>query len=660
MGKSKWVLRIGVPLWSVLCLFVHAQTASPPSAPCRLEDIDRDDDGLIEICDLEALDAIRYQLDGSGYRASASAAKITAGCSVGEGCKGYELIGDLDFADDASYRRPQNKDIWFGADGWQPIGGVFNSFSAIFKGNNYTISNLRIRRSIDNAGLFARIQEAAVIDGVRLLNIDIKGDFGVGALVAYNEGEISDSGVSGGTLVSEGDIGGGLVGVNRGVIVNSDMHADVRGVGKVGGLVGENKGSIMNSCAGGDIAATQSYIGGLVGYNDGLIINGCAHANISVAASVVGGLVGYNGGSLTNSYAAGRVASTLGTVGGLVGRNEGSITDSYAMGRGDGAYDVQGSHGVGGLVGCNKSSIVNAYTTARVRESNYTGGLIGFDCIGGSVNHSYWDLTASGISRSGDGTFATAAQLQSPTAPGDDPKQVYYGWSTRSWDFGSTRHYPLLKYIESADATQPRAACADTARDGIVSPKCGDLLVGQYTRLSDLILADGLVLTPTFDADVFEYRVEVGDDTEDLRLFATAVDSDAPISIGGGEGGDRFVESGTWSVVPLDAAADATLITIARQYKINAVYPLKIKGVPHDRRVNEGDILRLEVSDMRGLYGRPQQYRWTQLSGVPLWRGIDTQHASLEIKGACRLGVSRCRRRRCRVASASRRRRGDG
>ena len=28
-------------------------------------DIDQDDDGLIELCDLNALDAVRYQLDGS-------------------------------------------------------------------------------------------------------------------------------------------------------------------------------------------------------------------------------------------------------------------------------------------------------------------------------------------------------------------------------------------------------------------------------------------------------------------------------------------------------------------------------------------------------------------------------------------------------------------
>ena len=37
---------------------------------CDPTDIDQDDDGLIEICDLEGLNAMRHQLDGTGYKAS--------------------------------------------------------------------------------------------------------------------------------------------------------------------------------------------------------------------------------------------------------------------------------------------------------------------------------------------------------------------------------------------------------------------------------------------------------------------------------------------------------------------------------------------------------------------------------------------------------------
>ena len=45
-------------------------------------DIDKDDDGLIEICDLEGLDEMRYQLDGMGYKTtnSETVTAMTAGC----------------------------------------------------------------------------------------------------------------------------------------------------------------------------------------------------------------------------------------------------------------------------------------------------------------------------------------------------------------------------------------------------------------------------------------------------------------------------------------------------------------------------------------------------------------------------------------------------
>ena len=116
-------------------------------------DIDQDDDGLIELCDLNALDAIRYQLDGSGYRESSDAVKITAGCPS-RGCDGYELRSDLDFNSDDSYRDTTSKEAWTSGLGWLPIGDRLNFFSARFEGNDHTIANLYINRPSDYVGLF--------------------------------------------------------------------------------------------------------------------------------------------------------------------------------------------------------------------------------------------------------------------------------------------------------------------------------------------------------------------------------------------------------------------------------------------------------------------------------------------------------------------------
>ena len=140
-------------------------------------DIDQDDDGLIEICNLEGLNAIRYQLDGTGYKANGSATKITAGCPD-TGCKGYELTQDLDFSDDDSYSSTANMVVWTTGTGWNPIGNSSaNTFNATFDGNGYTISNLMINRSGTNfVGLFGYMGSGVEIANVGLLNVDIIGD----------------------------------------------------------------------------------------------------------------------------------------------------------------------------------------------------------------------------------------------------------------------------------------------------------------------------------------------------------------------------------------------------------------------------------------------------------------------------------------------------
>ena len=70
-------------------------------------DHDSDDDGLIEVSNLEQLDAIRYDSDGDGRpddadHAPAYAAAF-AGSVCGSGCQGYELVRSLDFEDGGSY-----------------------------------------------------------------------------------------------------------------------------------------------------------------------------------------------------------------------------------------------------------------------------------------------------------------------------------------------------------------------------------------------------------------------------------------------------------------------------------------------------------------------------------------------------------------------------
>ena len=273
------------------------------------KDIDIDDDGLIEIYDLEGLNEIRYQLDGNGYKTSASGTKITQGCPE-FGCYGYELMKDLDFNSDASYRTTSNKVTWTTGSGWSPIGSDSNRFSSIFEGNGFTISGLYISRgSSSDLGLFSLLSLNGEIKNIGLLDVSIVGADNIGGLVGHNFGLIINSYVSTATIVGNEQIGG-LVGSNQeGSMISSFAYADVIGLSNVGGLVGSNNAGIINTYAAGTVSSTQtvSHAGGLVGRSssNGEIRNSYTISQVMPLTdenSQVGGLVGDDSGSITASY----------------------------------------------------------------------------------------------------------------------------------------------------------------------------------------------------------------------------------------------------------------------------------------------------------------------------------------------------------------------
>ena len=373
-------------------------------------DVDKDNDGLIEINNVEGLNAIRYQADGTGYRKQAQDPKVTIGCPA-EGCKGYELTANLDLS-----RK----------DNWLPI----NLFQGIFEGNGHTISNLKINRSDTNrVGLFSYIGRHAEINNIGLLNVDIKGNNHVGSLVGRNGGSITNSYATG--YVKGNEYVGGLAGWNYwGSIANSYAKGSVDGRYRVGGLVGQNYvGTIANSYATGSVDGGH-YVGGLVGWANGSITD--SYATGSVDGSIyVGGLVGTNSSSITDSYATGSVVGQ--NSGGLVGDNGyyGSIANSYATGSVRFCCYLTENEIVGGLVGENDGSIANSYATGSVRGNENVGGLVGEN--DGSIADSYWDTVASRRATSDGGIGKTTAELQSPIAA----TGIYRNWSTDNWYFGT-------------------------------------------------------------------------------------------------------------------------------------------------------------------------------------------------------------------------------
>ena len=198
----------------------------------------------------------------------------------------------------------------------------------------------------------------------------------------------------------------------------------------IGALVGHIQagGSVDTSYVrGGGITVSGASVraGGLAGQNSGRIRASYATAAVTAAGDPteprLGGLVGYGlGGQIIASYAAGRVTPGAGTgvhAGGLVGRSDGAadtITDSL----------------------CDSSV------------------LVALNCIGARVNGS----TAPAVAYPPDnlqqftdyeGLYANwNIDLSDPAdGVGDDP-----------WDFGTERHYPLLKVDQDGDG---RATCRE-------------------------------------------------------------------------------------------------------------------------------------------------------------------------------------------------------
>ena len=469
---------------------------------------DADGNGLIEIGTLMELNNIRYNLDGSSYRAGLGTTPSTVGCPS-DGCRGYELTTDLDFdADGDGSTWARNSDGSFTLDtgdnhadyfdtsagGWVPIGDRNNPFTAVFDGGGHAIFGLAIVRDLGYIGLFGAIGMGADIRNIRLVD----------SLAKHN-------GPSSNITANIANIGG-LVGYQgSGLITASHITSMVEGGNRngsnIGGLVGyQDGGNITASYAAGIVksGAGDSVVGGLVGYQDGGNITASRatndvdggdgnHYSVDFGRTFVGGLVGAVGsGTITASHAIGRVKgidSGSDHVGGLVGlQSGGTITASYAIGMVEGSKDSFDYAGV--LVGrqFNFFSPPAPFPpdTPSIISSWGFGSLVGRESngIAGSVDKDGNSDRPAGV--------ASVADLTSANVP---------SWNSAdsrtlgAWNFGTTRQVPTLSYADydgPAELVRGRLCLrgcrfhcandvADAPEDAIIIPNCGTLIPSVAT-----------------------------------------------------------------------------------------------------------------------------------------------------------------------------------
>lgn len=117
---------------------------------------------------------------------------------------------------------------------------VIPSLSGDFDGRGHTIRNLTIQTHLnaDPLGLFATLDETALVTDLRLMDVRIAGEVGLGALAGQNHGTVTRC-CSTGILQGLSSVGG-LIGENLGYAVDCYTTGSVRGRSAVGGLIGAN------------------------------------------------------------------------------------------------------------------------------------------------------------------------------------------------------------------------------------------------------------------------------------------------------------------------------------------------------------------------------------------------------------------------------------
>ena len=425
-------------------------------------DVDDDNDGLIEIYNVAMLWAVHCDPDGTSYTAPMTAANgsvmlggdgrpvcgtastdgaadtATTDCtaetapSSGIYLCGYELGASFDFP--ADWVPLPDRDLGTTGRG---------SFSGIFEGNGYELSNLNYMtpRTNDIGGLFDILETA----GATIRNLRVSGL----VRTTSNSVQLRRRGV----IVGSGE-NGVLIAVSSAATF---MHEGSQTI-FIGGLVGR---------AGAGLAVYSSFASGRL--------------QVSSSSANTGGLFGEtaNGSTVANSYV-------------------GDPADMSAALNGGPEVDQ-----IGGILSLGGTTITNSYVSATIdgmAGTDNVGGLVGK--LTSSVTSSYYDMgkltIGSGDTENAGGTAVSAAQLTGCTqgAPidADSPPaggcgSLYTGWSDAIWDFGDAEQLPALKYSPisavAGDECSPTTGvdadelAANFRPNAIAQPYCGKLLPGQ-------------------------------------------------------------------------------------------------------------------------------------------------------------------------------------
>ncbi len=273
---------------------------------------------------------------------------------------------------------------------FEPIGSAETPFTGTFDGGNYTISNLKISKGeyTQNVGFFGVLYNADV-KNVVIQNADVTGGSKLGILAG-----VAKEGAEGSCVISNCHVQGKVTGLGTHTLGNTDMGGLVGindGNNTVAGTsYGSYVYSAINNCSADAevIGKTLSLrdagrLGGLVGFNRGIIVDSYASGNVS-GGTAVGGLVGSNWEQIYDSYAIGHVTA-YGTAGGFVGHSNLYTKIENCFSTGNVASVSQNTDGqnFGGFAGAISGTVKNCVSAGTLVPGwSWNGGFVGdFDGI---------------------------------------------------------------------------------------------------------------------------------------------------------------------------------------------------------------------------------------------------------------------------------------
>ena len=348
-------------------------------------DYDINNNGLIDINDLEDLNEIRNDLT------AATIYGVAPGCP--STCTGFELTTDLDFDTNQDGVMDANDTYWNDGAGWAPLGEI----TSHFLGNHFEIKNLFINRPGSSAGLFTRIYG-------RLEKEITVANFGLtGSLMSITGGRYTGS-VAGASYYAR------ISGIYNTGPVSGDWS--------VGGILGQvGYDTYLSTCFNSGNIHGSNEVGGIVGN-----VQGSQYANFASSISTTSNIGDISAGS---------------EAGGIVGSADEYVPVVHSFSTGQ----ITASNYSGGLLGGLEQAPASNSYWATDASSQATS-------IASNEASSYVGLTLAKMQCAVQAD-TNSSNSHCVSADGTEegltgPVTLYKSWGNGSWDYGSSQQLPGL------------------------------------------------------------------------------------------------------------------------------------------------------------------------------------------------------------------------